>query len=230
MRDQAAETSLRVLLVDDWPDAAEAMAALMRLWGHDTRIAHDGAAALDMATRYRPHVIFLDVGLPGIDGYQVARRLRANPSLHETFIVSITGCADAEAQRLSREAGCDGHLTKPVDPAGLERLLATRREIQHNQGDDAGMSPPHHESATPSSPAAMDSEMMAAAESHLRRHPYLALRNISCECHHGQLTLRGCLPSYYLKQIAQTVVAKIDGIAGIRNEIKVVGSSCCYAD
>jgi CheY-like chemotaxis protein len=128
MPDETTGPSLRVLLVDDWPDAAKAMAALMRLWGHDARIAHDGAAALDLAALYRPHVIFLDVGLPGIDGYQVARRLRANPSFHETFIVSVTGCADEESQRLSREAGCDGHLTKPVDLAGLERLLASRRQ------------------------------------------------------------------------------------------------------
>ncbi len=222
MRDKITGPSLRVLLVDDWPDAAEAMAALTRLWGHDTRIAHDGTAALDLAAHYRPHVIFLDIGLPGIDGYQVARRLRENPSLHETFIVSVTGCADEEAQRLSREAGFDSHITKPVDPASLERLLASRREAQHNQADDANISSPQHTSS--------DSVMTEAAESRLRQHSYLALKNISCECRHGQLTLRGCVPSYYLKQIAQTVIAKIDGIAGIRNEIEVVGSLCCHAD
>lgn len=221
MPDKATGPSLRVLLVDDWPDAAEAMAALTRLWGHDTRIAHDGASALDLAALYRPDVIFLDVGLPGIDGYQVARRLRENPSLHETFIVSVTGCADEQALRLSREAGCDGHLTKPVDPTGLERLLASRREAQRNPRDDAGTPPPP--------PTSNDSAVTEAAESHLRQHSYLALKNISCECRHGQLTLRGCVPSFYLKQIAQTVVAQIDGIAGIRNEIEVVGSSC-HAD
>ena len=222
MPDQAKGPSLRVLLVDDWPDAAEAMAALMRLWGHDTRIAHDGASALDLAALYRPHVIFLDIGLPGIDGYQVARRLREAPSFPEAFIVSVTGSAEEQAQRLSRESGCDGHLTKPVDPAGLQRLLASRREAQRGQEDDADMPSP--------SPTSNDSTIREVAESHLRRHSYLALKNISCECRHGQLTLRGCVPSYYLKQIAQTVVAEIDGIAGIRNEIEVIGFRCCHAD
>ena len=84
-------TPLRVLVVDDWPDTAESLAVLLRLWGHDVRIAHDGPTALAVAALYRPHVVLLDVGLPGMDGYQVAWRMRNDLRLRETFLVSLTG-------------------------------------------------------------------------------------------------------------------------------------------
>jgi CheY-like chemotaxis protein len=119
---------LRVLVVDDWPDTAESMAVLLRLWGHDVRIAHDGPAALAVAAVYRPDVVLLDVGLPGMDGYQVARQMRNDPRLREAFLVSLTGYGQDSDLGRSREAGCDRHLLKPVDPEVLERLLAARRE------------------------------------------------------------------------------------------------------
>src|SRR5215472_10387604 len=116
MRQQTASPPLRILVVDDYPDLTASMATLLRRWGHDVQTALDGPEALRVAAAYHPDVVLLDVSLPGMDGYQVARRLRDDPSQPRTFVVSVTGYGDeGEAQR-SREAGCDGHLIKPVDP------------------------------------------------------------------------------------------------------------------
>jgi CheY-like chemotaxis protein len=126
-------TPLRVLVVDDWPDTAESMAVLLRLWGHDVRIAHDGPTALAVAALYRPNVVLLDVGLPGMDGYQVARRMRNDLRLREAFLVSLTGYGQDSDMWRSRQAGCDRHLLKPVDPNVLESLLASQKETRHEE-------------------------------------------------------------------------------------------------
>jgi CheY-like chemotaxis protein len=117
----------RVLVVDDNRDSAETMAMLVELWGHEVRIVHDGPAALASVAGspgWRPEVILLDIGLPGIDGYEVARRLRQEPSLDGTLMVAMTGYGQERDRQLSREAGFDHHLVKPVDPATLQALLA----------------------------------------------------------------------------------------------------------
>jgi CheY-like chemotaxis protein len=110
------------LVVDDNVDSAETMAELVRIWGHDVRVAHDGPAALEQARSYRPHVVLLDVGLPGMDGYELARRLRAE-GLAGDLLVSITGYGQEEDRRRAHDAGFDHHLTKPVDPDILSRLI-----------------------------------------------------------------------------------------------------------
>jgi CheY-like chemotaxis protein len=133
MKASPLSTPLRVLVVDDWPDTAESMAVLLRLWGHDVRIAHDGPTALAVAAFYRPNVVLLDVGLPGMDGYQVARRLRNDLRLRETFLVSLTGFGQDSDLWRSREAGCNRHLLKPVDPEVLERLLASQKEVRQEE-------------------------------------------------------------------------------------------------
>jgi CheY-like chemotaxis protein len=135
MKATPLSTPLRVLVVDDWPDTAESMAVLLRLWGHDVRIAHDGPTALAVAALYRPNVVLLDVGLPGMDGYQVARRLRNDLRLRGTFLVSLTGYGQDSDLWRSREAGCNRHLLKPVDPEVLERLLASQKETRHEETD-----------------------------------------------------------------------------------------------
>src|SRR5690348_1665389 len=99
MREGEPATTLRVLVVDDCPDTTASMAILLQLWGHDVRVAHDGPAALGLADGYRPDVVLLDVGLPGMDGYRVARELRANPRLPRPFLVSLTGHGE-EVHRL----------------------------------------------------------------------------------------------------------------------------------
>lgn len=113
----------RVLVVDDNLDSAETMAELVRIWGYEVRTAHDGPAALECARSFRPNVVLLDVGLPGMDGYELARRLRAE-GLAGDLLVSVTGYGQEEDRRKAEEAGFDHHLTKPVNPDILQRLVA----------------------------------------------------------------------------------------------------------
>ena len=118
--------SLKILVVDDNHDGAESLAGLLALLGHDVRTVHDGEAAMVEATRYRPHVILLDIGLPGVDGYEVCRRIRRQPWGAQTRVIALTGWGDQEAQRRSQEAGFDVHLVKPVDEGLLQNALAGR--------------------------------------------------------------------------------------------------------
>jgi PAS domain S-box-containing protein len=113
----------RVLVVDDNRDSAESIALLAEIWGHEVRTALDGPSALEIAAAYRPEVILLDIGLPGMDGYEVARRLRQRAG-GGPVLVAMTGYGMEEDRRRSREAGFDHHLVKPVDPEGLRALLA----------------------------------------------------------------------------------------------------------
>jgi two-component system CheB/CheR fusion protein len=117
--------SCRVLVVDDNIDSAHSLAMLLQLRGHCTAMAHSGPAALDQAEQFRPDLVLLDIGLPGMDGYEVARRLRRHPELRRTVIAALTGYGRAEDMKLSREAGFDHHLVKPVDLRRLDALFAS---------------------------------------------------------------------------------------------------------
>src|SRR6202035_1696475 len=110
----ASERTVRVLIVDDNVDAAESLAMLLRLWGHEVAVAHDGPGALRAAETQPPEVALLDIGLPGMDGYELARRLRPQPGLERTVLVALTGWGQEEDRRRSQEAGFDHHLVKPV--------------------------------------------------------------------------------------------------------------------
>jgi signal transduction histidine kinase len=114
----------RVLVVDDNVDAADSLALLLRLGGHEVATAQDGPAAIEAARRQPPEVVFLDIGLPGMDGYEVARRLRADPATAGTRLVALTGWGADEDRRRSHDAGFDLHLTKPVEAEAIERVLA----------------------------------------------------------------------------------------------------------
>jgi CheY-like chemotaxis protein len=113
----------RVLVVDDNRDAAESLALLLRLKRHEVQVAYDGPEALEAARRHHPEVVVLDIGLPRMDGYEVARRLRQEPGLEKTTLIALTGYGRDEDRRRSQEAGFDRHLTKPVDPLELMNLL-----------------------------------------------------------------------------------------------------------
>jgi two-component system CheB/CheR fusion protein len=113
-----------VLVVDDNRDLAESLAMILRLWGHDVSVAYDGTQALELARSHLPDVVFLDIGLPRLDGFEVARQMRADPDLCRALIVAITGYGREEDRQRSREVGIDLHLTKPVDPWELQPLLA----------------------------------------------------------------------------------------------------------
>lgn len=118
------DKSKRILVVDDNTDAVESLALLLELEGHDVRTALDGPAALDLASDFQPEAILLDIGLPGMDGYEVARRLRGRPETSGALIIAITGYGQQEDRALTKAAGFDHHLVKPVDPEELGALLA----------------------------------------------------------------------------------------------------------
>jgi PAS domain S-box-containing protein len=119
----------RVLVVDDNRDAAASLAMMLSLVGHDTRIAHDGLQAVELAEAFRPDVLLLDIGLPKLNGYDACRRIRAQPRGKDIFIVAVTGWGQEDDRRRSQEAGFDEHIVKPVDFAVLEKLLAELRSV-----------------------------------------------------------------------------------------------------
>jgi CheY-like chemotaxis protein len=125
--DKAALAGRRVLIVDDNKDAAESLRMLLELMGAEVQTADDGGAALEALRTERPSVVLLDIGLPDMDGYEVARRARRQPEGRDVTFIALTGWGQEEDRRLSREAGIDHHLIKPVDFAELESLLASLR-------------------------------------------------------------------------------------------------------
>lgn len=122
----AEQSPARVLLVEDNVDSADALAELLRMWGHEVEVVHDGATAVERACATRPNVVLLDIGLPGMDGYQVAGRLRSTPCLEGALLVALTGYGQETDRRRSAAAGFDRHLVKPVDLGELQRLVAGR--------------------------------------------------------------------------------------------------------
>jgi CheY-like chemotaxis protein len=122
-------TVRRVLVVDDNRDSAEAVALFLKLSGHDTHIAHDGLEAVEQTARLNPDIILLDIGLPKINGFEAARRIREQSNGKRPVLVALTGWGqDADRQR-SRDAGFDAHMVKPVDPAALASLLVELPEV-----------------------------------------------------------------------------------------------------
>ena len=116
----------RILVVDDDVDAAEALGELLRDYGHDVATAHDGPQALDNARLHRPDIVLLDISMPEMDGYGVAKRIRSELGLGQALLVALTGYGEGRHRRQAREAGFDQHLTKPVDASTLEDLLKVR--------------------------------------------------------------------------------------------------------
>jgi PAS domain S-box-containing protein len=119
----AAMQKRRILVVDDNVDAAESIAMILQLDGYNVRCAYDGLAVLSVTREFHPDVVILDIGLPGMSGYEVARQLRDQPDFQRTLIIAVTGYGQEADRRSSKEAGIDHHLTKPVDPSTLQNLL-----------------------------------------------------------------------------------------------------------
>jgi CheY-like chemotaxis protein len=113
--------------VDDNHDAANSLAVLLKLLGHQVRVAYDGQQAFSSVTEQAPEIILLDIGLPGMDGYQVARQLREMLATCNPTLVALTGFGTEEDRRMSLAAGFDQHLVKPVDLTALEQLLTPVR-------------------------------------------------------------------------------------------------------
>jgi PAS domain S-box-containing protein len=120
----------RILVVDDNTDSALSLAMLLEVAGHETVTAHDGPSALDAAERHRPDIVLLDIGLPGLNGHEVCRRLRAKPWGRNVLVIALTGWGQDEDRRMSQDAGFDGHLVKPVD---YERLAALLTSVEREQ-------------------------------------------------------------------------------------------------
>ena len=124
-REAPSGPARRVLVVDDQPDSTDSLALLLRLHGHEVYTAADGPGAVDEFLRSKPEVVFLDLGLPGMSGYDVARRLRATPEGRDVRLVAVTGYGTEADRERTRAAGFDLHLAKPVDPHAVEALLAS---------------------------------------------------------------------------------------------------------
>jgi CheY-like chemotaxis protein len=121
---QAGALNCRVLIVDDNADAADMLAMLLQLDGHDVRVAHDAESALHLAGEFAPEVGLFDIGLPETDGYALARRVRADARLLDMYLVAVTGWGEDEDRRRAAEAGFDTHITKPAEPDTVRRVLA----------------------------------------------------------------------------------------------------------
>lgn len=120
-------SAIRVLVVDDNEDGAEMLAEILSIQGYSTRIAQDAPSALRVASEFSPQIAFLDIGLPIVDGYELAARLREIPELAKLHLIALTGYGQSEDRRRTREAGFHQHLVKPVDMSAIDAAL---REAQ----------------------------------------------------------------------------------------------------
>ena len=115
--------SLKVLIVDDNADAAEMLSALMQIIGHSSEVAHDGERALQICAEFRPDVVFLDLGMPGMNGYEVAEHIQAGQSPTKPVLVALTGWGDESDRARTQAAGFQHHLIKPTSLEAVESLL-----------------------------------------------------------------------------------------------------------
>jgi CheY-like chemotaxis protein len=114
----------RILVVDDNQDSAASMAMMLQLLGDEVRTAHDGVEAVELAGKFRPQVILMDIGMPRLNGYEATLRIREQPWGRDITVIALTGWGQEVDRVRSKEAGCDGHLVKPVNLPDLEKLLA----------------------------------------------------------------------------------------------------------
>jgi signal transduction histidine kinase/ActR/RegA family two-component response regulator len=120
----------RVLVVDDNQDAAQSLGLLLKLLGAEVQVVHDGPAALEIIPTYAPNVVLLDIGMPGMDGYEVAKRIRQQPAGEDLLLIALTGWGQEEDRRRSSQAGFDHHLLKPADLTALKSLFMSLRTIE----------------------------------------------------------------------------------------------------
>jgi signal transduction histidine kinase/DNA-binding response OmpR family regulator len=133
-RDTAHCHARRILVVDDYPRVAESLMKMLALAGHEVKIAFDGPTAVEEASTFRPEFVVLDIGLPGLDGYEVARKIRNDPASRQATLIAVTGYGKKEDQQRAHQAGFDHHMTKPVDCAVLLQLIAAKSALPHEHG------------------------------------------------------------------------------------------------
>ncbi len=141
-RDAAHSHARRILVVDDYPRVAESLMKMLALAGHDVRIALDGPTAVEEASSFRPEFIVLDIGLPGMDGYEVARQIRNDPASRQATLIAVTGYGKKEDQLRAYQAGFDHHLTKPVDCAVLLQLIGAKGASPREHGSPSALLTP----------------------------------------------------------------------------------------
>lgn len=129
-----SKQGFRILVVDDNHDSALSLAMMLSIMGHETRTAHDGESAVETAESFLPEVVLLDIGLPKLNGYEVAQRIREHAWGASMFLIAVTGWGQEEDRQRSSEVGLNVHMVKPVEPAALERLLAELRRDRGTQG------------------------------------------------------------------------------------------------
>jgi CheY-like chemotaxis protein len=128
-REAAANNRPRVLVVDDNRDGAESLGMLLEMDGCEVSLAFGGQQALHSFETFQPHIALLDIGMPGMDGYELARRIRQNARGSSVLLVALTGWGQADDKKRAADAGFDEHLTKPVDPDLLGRLITLGRSV-----------------------------------------------------------------------------------------------------
>ena len=129
-----SKQGFRILVVDDNHDSALSLAMMLSIMGHETQTAHDGESAVATAESFLPEVVLLDIGLPKLNGYEVAQRIREHEWGASMFLIAVTGWGQEEDRQRSSEVGLNVHMVKPVEPAALERLFAELRRNQSNKG------------------------------------------------------------------------------------------------
>ena len=130
----SSKRPLRVLIADDNRDAADALGVLLRLSGYEVHVTYDGESALALACAHLPECLLLDIAMPRMDGYTLARRIREEAALAGAKLVAVTAYSDGEHLRRAHEAGFDHHLVKPADPAEVERLLQMLEQVMRLAG------------------------------------------------------------------------------------------------
>jgi CheY-like chemotaxis protein len=123
-KDSRPASSLRIVVIDDHPDAADMLQALVQRSGHQARAAYDGKSGLKLVDELSPDVVFVDIGMPNINGYEVARTLRRFPGHQSLRLVAVTGWGQLQDKQRAIDAGFDEHLTKPITPEDIERVLS----------------------------------------------------------------------------------------------------------
>ncbi len=116
---------IRILVVDDNKDSADSLGLLMKLLGNEVRVVNDGLEAVDVANEFEPRVVLLDIGLPTLNGYEAAKKIRQQPWGNQAVLIAVTGWGESVDRQRSKKAGFDHHLVKPVDPDVLTHLLTS---------------------------------------------------------------------------------------------------------
>ena len=128
------KTGKRILVIEDNRDSADSLCLLLECYGHEVAVAYSGHDGVQAAEQYQPDVVLCDIGLPGLDGYGVARKLRDNPTTAKARLIAVTAYGQDEDRRRSHEAGFEQHLVKPVDPDALHRVLNCSAALKRKSG------------------------------------------------------------------------------------------------